>query len=133
MEPMSYDAALKTDFDTAIEQLTAALKEEGFGIISRIDMHSTFKEKLYKEIQPHSILGACNPMLAYTAVTALPEASLMLPCNVTVQQEDDRVMVRITNPVAMMTAAGLDGQAAVKEVVVEADTRLKRVAESLNS
>ena len=133
MEPMSYDAKLHADFDTAIEQVTAALKDEGFGIISRIDMHTTFKEKIDKEIPPHTILGACNPKLAYTAVTAMPEASLMLPCNVTVQQEGDLVVVRITNPIAVLDATGLDDRQAVKEVAVEADTRLKRVAESLKN
>ena len=132
MEYMSYNAELKTDFDSAIGQVTAALKKEEFGIISRIDMHTTFKEKIDKEIPPHTILGACNPKLAYTAVTAMPEASLMLPCNVTVQQEGDRIVVRITNPTAMMQAAGLDDQPALKEVAIEADVRLQRVAESLN-
>jgi uncharacterized protein (DUF302 family) len=133
MEEMSYNATLNIGFDEAIQQVTVALKEEGFGIISRIDLHATFKEKIDKEIAPHVILGACNPTLAYTAVTAMPEASLMLPCNVTVQQEDDIVAVRITNPVAMVQAAGLDDRQDVKEMAVEADTRLKRVAELLKN
>jgi uncharacterized protein (DUF302 family) len=133
MKPMSYNAELKTDFDSAIEQVTAALKEEGFGIISRIDMHTTFKEKIDKDIPPHTILGACNPGLAHKAVTALPEASLMLPCNVTVQeQEDHKIKVRIVSPEIMMATAGLDEDPDVKEVGEEADIRLRRVAESLN-
>ena len=132
METLSYNAELKTGFDEAIEQVTEALKEEGFGIISRIDMHTTFKEKIDKEIPPHTILGACNPGLAHKAVTALPEASLMLPCNVTVQQEGDGVVVRIVSPEAMMATAGLDDNPAVKEVGEEANVRLLRVAEALN-
>jgi uncharacterized protein (DUF302 family) len=107
------------------------LKEEGFGIISRIDMHATFKEKIDKEIPPHVILGACNPLLAHKAVTAMPETSLMLPCNVTVQQDGDQVMVRIVNPDMMMSAAGLNENPAVQEVGEEANERLKRVAERL--
>ena len=133
MEHMSYDAELKLEFDAAIERVTAALKKEGFGIISRIDMHTTFKEKIDKEIPPHTILGACNPVLAHKAVTAMPEASLMLPCNVTVRQEGDGVVVRIVSPEAMMATAGLDDNPAVKEVGADANIRLKRVAESLNS
>lgn len=132
-EPMSYNAELNMEFDAAIERVTSALKEEGFGIISRIDMHTTFKEKIDKEIPPHTILGACNPVLAYKAVTAVPEASLMLPCNVTVQQEGERVTVRIVSPEAMMSAAGLHDNPTVREVGNEATVRLKRVAESLNS
>lgn len=133
MQPMSYNAELKMEFDAAIEHVTAALKEEGFGIISRIDMHTTFKEKIDKEIPPHTILGACNPVLAHKAVTAVPEASLMLPCNVTVQQEGDVVVVRIANPDMMMSAAGLEDNSVLREVGAEADERLKRVAAKLNS
>ena len=133
MNDISYDARLDTDFDSAIGRVTAALKEEGFGIISRIDMHTTFKEKIDKEIPPHTILGACNPVLAHKAVTALPQASLMLPCNVTVQQEADGIVVRIVSPEAMMSTAGLDDNPVVREVGAEANIRMKRVADSLNS
>jgi uncharacterized protein (DUF302 family) len=133
MDPISYNAELNAGFDDAIEQVTAALKAEGFGIISRIDMHTTFKEKIDKDIPPHTILGACNPVLAHKAVTAMAEASLMLPCNVTVQQEGDKVVVRIVNPEAIMSSAGLDKNVSVKEVGTEANDRLKRAAESFNS
>jgi uncharacterized protein (DUF302 family) len=131
MEPMSYDAELAMNFDQAIDRVTAALKAEGFGVISRIDMHTTLKEKIDKEIPPHTILGACNPGLAHKAVSTMPEASLMLPCNVTVQQEGDVIVIRIVSPEAMMAAAGLSDNPVIKEVGDEANTRLKRVAESL--
>jgi uncharacterized protein (DUF302 family) len=133
MKSMSYDAELHTDFNTAVEQVTAALKDEGFGIISRIDMHTTFKEKIDKDIPPHIILGACNPDLAYKAVTALPEASLMLPCNVTLQQEGESVVVRVMSPETMMAMAGFDEYPAVNQVGIEADARLRRVAASLGN
>ena len=132
MEPMSYDAELSMTFDRAIGQVTAALQAEGFGVISRIDMHTTLKEKIDKEIPPHTILGACNPALAHKAVSTLPEASLMLPCNVTIQQEGDVVVVRVVSPEAMMAAAGLSDNPVIKEVGDEANIRLKRVAESLS-
>ena len=131
MEPMSYDAELAMSFDQAIDRVTAALKAEGFGVISRIDMHTTLKEKIDKEIPPHTILGACNPGLAHKAVSTMPEASLMLPCNVTVQQEGDVIVIRIVSPEAMMAAAGLSDNPVIKEVGDEANSRLKRVAESL--
>ena len=131
MEPMSYDAELAMNFDQAIDRVTEALKAEGFGVISRIDMHTTLKEKIDKEIPPHAILGACNPALAHKAVSTMPEASLMLPCNVTVQQEGDVIVIRIVSPEAMMAAAGLSDNPVIKEVGDEANTRLKRVAESL--
>ena len=133
VEPLSYDAELNASFDDSIERVTAALKAEGFGIISRIDLHSTFKAKLDVDMPPHTILGACNPKLAYKAVTAMPEAAMMLPCNVTVQQLDEqRVIVRIVSPEVIMSGSGLDGEPAVEQVGAEANERLKRVAAALS-
>ena len=131
-EAISYDVELNASFDAAIERTLAALKTEGFGQISRIDLHKAFKEKLGVEMAPHTILGVCNPKLAYKAVTAMPEAALMLPCNVTVQQLDGkRVMVRIINPQAVMASAGMESNAAVKAVGSDANAGLKRVAAAL--
>jgi uncharacterized protein (DUF302 family) len=132
METMSYNAELQVGFDEAIDRVTAALKAEQFGVISRIDLHATFKEKLGVDMPPHTILGACNPKLAHKAVSSSPEASLMLPCNVTVQQVgENRVMVRIVSPEAVMSGAGLDKDPVIREVGLEADARLKRVAKAL--
>jgi len=132
MQTMSYNAELQVGFDEAIDQVTAALKDEQFGVISRIDLHSTFKQKLGVDMPPHIILGACNPKLAHKAVSASPEASLMLPCNVTVQQVgENRVMVRIVSPETVMSGAGLDKDPAIREVGLEADAGLKRVAKAL--
>lgn len=129
---MTYDAELPLGFDEAIDRVTAALKAEQFGVISRIDLHATFKEKLSVDMPPHTILGACNPKLAHKAVSALPECAIMLPCNVTVQALDDkRVIVRLVRPVAVMAGAALDENPAVREVGLEADARLKRIAQAL--
>ena len=131
-EAISYDVELNASFDAAIERTLAILKTEGFGQISRIDLHKAFEEKLGVEMAPHTILGVCNPKLAYKAVTAMPEAALMLPCNVTVQQLDsNRVMVRIINPQAVMASAGMESNAAVKAVGTDANEGLKRVAAAL--
>lgn len=129
---LSYNAELAVGFDRAIEQVTAALKTEGFGIVSRIDMHTTFKKKLGLDTSPHTILGACNPKFAYKAVSTQPEVALMLPCNVTLQQlEAQRVIVRLVNPMTMMTVGAFQDSAALREVGEHADAAFRRVAEAL--
>lgn len=132
VDDLAYVAELDLGFDDAIEAVTEALKAEGFGIVSRIDLHVTFKKKLGLEMEPHTILGACNPKLAHQAVTAVPEASLMLPCNVTVQAvSGGKTVVRLVKSHAMMAGAGFDQYPAVLEVGEHADKGLKRVAEAL--
>jgi uncharacterized protein (DUF302 family) len=132
VDAMIYDVELPLGFDEAIERVTQELKAEQFGIISRIDLHTTFKKKLGLDGMPHTILGACNPKLAYKAVSAMPEAAIMLPCNVTVQSVGEKLtIVRIVNPSAVMAAAGLEKFPVVREVGEEADAKLKRVAQAL--
>jgi uncharacterized protein (DUF302 family) len=132
MNTMTYDVELPLGFDDTIQQVEAALKAEQFGIISRIDLHATFKQKLNVDGLPHAILGACNPKLAHKAVSTMPAAAVMLPCNVTVQAtENERTIVRIVSPAAVMALTGLENEPIVQEVSEEADTRLKRVAQAL--
>jgi len=131
-ESLSIDVELSSGFDDAVETVTAALKEEGFGVLTRIDVHTTFKEKLDVDFRPYTILGACNPALANKALTVHPEAGLLLPCNVTVEQAPGGgSLVRIINARQMMQAAGLDANPALLEVGIEAGERLERVAASL--
>ncbi len=131
MTGMSYDVTLDTSYDESLERVIEALKDEGFGVLTRIDIHDAFKEKLGVEFHKYSILGACNPQLAHKALSARPEAGLMLPCNVVVEEVDGGTLVRIVDAVAMMQAGGLDGDPVLKEVGSEAEARLKRVAEAL--
>ena len=114
----------------AIEQVTAALKAEGFGILTTIDVQQTLREKLGTETRPYVILGACNPQLAHQALEAEPEIGLLLPCNAIVYQADGGTTVAIMDPVA---ALNLTGNAAVEPVAREAQARLQRVLHQLSS
>jgi len=110
------------------------LKEEGFGVLTRIDVHDAFKEKLGVDFRLYSILGACNPVLAHKALSERPEAGLLLPCNVVVEEtENGGTLVRIIDPSAMMQAGGLEGDPVLQEVGAEAEIRLGRVARALRN
>lgn len=104
---MSYyiSARLKVPFDDAIARTEAALKTEGFGVISRIDIQQTLKSKIDVDFRPYTILGACNPTLAHEALQLEDKVGLMLPCNVIVQQSGSaEVEVAAIDPVASMQA-----------------------------
>jgi uncharacterized protein (DUF302 family) len=120
---------MKVDFETALARVIAALKVEGFGILTEIDVKETLKKKLNVEFRPYKILGACNPPLAYRALTIAPEVGLLLPCNVTVAQiEDDLIDVSLVDPLAML---GVAAHPDLKPVADEAGARLDRVAAAL--
>jgi uncharacterized protein (DUF302 family) len=131
MTGMAFEVTLNSPYDESLERVIDELKEEGFGVLTRIDVHDAFKEKLGVDFRNYSILGACNPPLAHKALSSRPDAGLMLPCNVIVEEVDEGTLVRIVDPAAMMRAGGLDGDPVLKEVGGEAETRLKRVAEAL--
>ena len=126
-----FSKILTISFDEAIARVTEELKKEGFGVLTRIDVHDAFKEKLDVDFRHYSILGACNPKLAHKALSNRPDAGLMLPCNVVVEENEDGVLVRIVDPAAMMQAGGLAGDPVLQEVGGEAEQRLKRVAAAL--
>ena len=128
---LAFEATLAQLFDRAIETVTAALKAEGFGILTRIDVHHTLKEKIGLEFRPYAILGACNPTLAHRALSHYAEAGLLLPCNVTVESSGTGSVVRIADPDVMLSVGGMDQDPALRSVATEARTRLARVADAL--
>ncbi len=120
---------LNTDYETALAQTVDALKAEGFGVLTEIDVKETMKKKLGVDVLPHKILGACNPPLAHRALTAAPEVGLLLPCNVTVRQiEDGAIEVGIIDPLMML---GVVANPALEPIAGEARARLERVAQAL--
>ncbi len=122
---------IKSDFDSALARVTEALKAEGFGVLTEIDVKETMKKKLNVDFRPYKILGACNPPLAHRALTAAPEVGLLLPCNVTVSQVGDGVVeVGLVDPLAML---GVVRNPALEPVAQEARARLDRVAASLKN
>lgn len=122
---------LKDGVDAAIDRVTKALADEGFGVITRIDMDETFRAKLGVEFPRYTILGACNPKMAHSAVSAVPEIGLLLPCNITVEAVEDGTRVRIPDVHEMLGGAGLPAAPALKELAEDAGARLKRVEAAL--
>jgi uncharacterized protein (DUF302 family) len=130
---LAFEVKLTMPYDPAVEAVAAALKVEGFGILTRIDVHSTLKEKLDVEFRPYSILGACNPTLAHRALSHYAEAGLLLPCNVTVEADGEGTIVRIADPDVMLSVGGMDQDPALRAVATEARVRLSRVADALRA
>lgn len=129
---LSFDVHLEEAYADAIGKVTSALKAEGFGVLTSVDVREAFQEKLGKEFRPYTILGACNPSLAYKALSHMGEVGLMLPCNVTVEADPSGgSIVRIIDPEAMMKGAGMDLDSVLAEVGLEARIRLEKVARAI--
>lgn len=130
METVSYgyDRTFDIPFDEAVTRVTDALRDEGFGVLTEIDVKATLKNKLDLDFRRYTILGACNPVLAHRALEVDPHIGLLLPCNVVVQEANEGVVVSIADPRAMFDLVGAE---ALKPVVAEADERLRRVLAAL--
>lgn len=126
-----FSIQLNTPFGIAVDQVTEALKKEGFGVLTEIDVQATMKAKLNIDGLPYRILGACNPPLAHRAIEADPDIGLLLPCNVVVRQSaDGNVIVSFMDPTAVLR---LVDQPGIDELAQEVKQRLERVRDSLSS
>ncbi len=115
-------------FDEAVSRATEALKVEGFGVLTEIDVQATLKAKLGIDRPPYKILGACNPALAHRALSAEPEIGLLLPCNVVVAATDDGAEVQILDPKELFR---LVENRELEPLAKEVDAKLRRVIEKL--
>ncbi len=129
---LGFEIHLDLPYDETLERVAAALKSEGFGVLTRIDVQATLKEKLNQDFRPYSILGACNPPLAHRALSSDPRVGLMLPCNVTVEATaNDKTLVRIADPAIMLQVGALSENPTLQQVADEARQRLERVIHQL--
>jgi len=128
---LGIQARVQGSFDEVIEKTTAALKTEDFGVLTRIDMHNTFKEKLGVDFRKYVILGACNPPSAHRSISANAEVGLLLPCNVTVQEDGDAISVTAVNPELMLGV--LQGDPVVAAVAADVKAKLERVIARLSA
>jgi len=98
-------ALLRRPFADAVSAVTSALAEQGFGVLTEIDVQATMKVKLGVDVDPYVILGACNPPLAHRALQADPSLGLLLPCNVTVRETSDGVLIQAVDPRILVSAS----------------------------
>lgn len=133
-EGLGFEVKLPAAYDAAVAQVTAALKAEGFGVLTTIDVAATLKTKIGADFRPYAILGACNPQLAHRALQRSADVGLMLPCNVTVEADPaGGSIVRIANPDMMLGVGDLARDAELRGVAAEARARLERVAAALRA
>ena len=117
------------EFDDAVEKVTAALKSEGFGVLTEIDVKSTLKKKLDVDFRKYKILGACNPPLAHQAISSEPLIGLLLPCNVVVFEEDDgSITTSAVNPMEMFKVVE---NAGMSDIAGQVDAKIRKVVDSL--
>jgi len=124
-----FGKTVASSFDAAIEKVTQELQEEGFGVLTDIDVAATLKKKLNQDMPPYRILGACNPPLAHRALVAEPSIGLLLPCNVVVRQDDaGKVQVEFMDPNAVLD---LVNKPEVHQLASEVRQKLERVMQAL--
>jgi uncharacterized protein (DUF302 family) len=126
--PYGFGTKVALDFDAALQRTTELLKEEGFGVLTRIDVKQTLREKLDVDFRRYVILGACNPPLAHRAFQAELNIGLLLPCNVIVYEDDGGSAVAFMDPAAAM---GVVGNEALVPIAAEVRARLARVRDRL--
>ena len=127
---MEYGSTITTDlsFKEAVERTRDALSEQGFGVLTEIDVQATMKKKLDEDVEPQIILGACNPNLAFRALQAEPGIGLLLPCNVVVRRDGEKTLVQALDPQVMVS---LPGRPELQPVADEAAQRLRAALQAV--
>lgn len=129
MSNFGFGKSIDLGFEDAVTQVTEKLADEGFGVLTTIDVQATLKAKLDEDMRPYRILGACNPVLAHQAITAVPDIGLLLPCNVLLRQEEDgRVRVDFMDPASVL---GLVDDERVESLAGQVRAKLEKVLEAL--
>jgi uncharacterized protein (DUF302 family) len=129
MSNFGFGKVVELDFDAAIDRVTEELAKEGFGILTVIDVQATLKAKLDVEMKPYRILGACNPVLANQAISAVPDIGLLLPCNVLVREDEQgQVHIEFMDPGAVL---GLVNDPAVDPLASQVKQKLEAVMAAL--
>ena len=126
----AFTVKLGLSYEMALEKVIQGLKDEGFGVLTQIDVKDTLKNRIDVDFRKYAILGACNPPLAHRALTADLGAGLLLPCNVVVYEDDGGSVVAIIDPISML---GIIHKPELVAVAEEARARLERVAKGLGN
>ena len=125
-----FGTTLDLSYEEAVERVKGALKEEGFGVLTEIDVRKTLHDKIGEEMEPYVILGACNPKLAHRALNSEREIGLMLPCNVVVRALPHGTRIEIADPIAML---GVSSNEELEPVAAEARERLERALDAIKA
>jgi uncharacterized protein (DUF302 family) len=128
---VSFQILLSSPFDDVMQTVKDALQEQGFGVLTEIDVQSTLNAKLGQDFRRYTILGACNPPFAHEALLAEPEIGIVLPCNVTLDQQEDGVLVSFANPEMMLSIGDFGSNQELREIADSVTERIVRVVESL--
>lgn len=128
--PVAYEAVSSRSFEEAVARVRELLAAEGIGVITEIDVTATFKKKLDVDVAPYLILGACHPPSAYKALSAAPEAGVLLPCNVTISVEGGKTVIRALNPESVMAVVG---KPALAPIGAEIGAALRRVVQAMKT